>query len=61
VGDQRRSPQTKLAPDGIEIEQVKLRSFQSDYIPSRSKLRGGLDEVIADESTCASDPGKWLE
>jgi hypothetical protein len=58
VDDELRLVLPERAFDGGEVEQVKIRTGECPHLPIRSKLRRGLNEIIANQSVCACDPDR---
>lgn len=58
MDDELRALFRKGASHGTEIEQVKLRTFQTSDLAARRESRRSLDQIIADESAGTSDPGE---
>ena len=57
MNDELRPPFTKGPAHGGKVSQVRLAARQTDDLPSRGEVRGGLDQIISDQPAGASNPG----
>lgn len=50
----------ECATDRVGIKQVEMFARETENFPLRGEARRELNEIIAEQSGGASDPGEWL-